>query len=181
MGMVSKKKAKKEKKNDVNEKHKKGTKERVYIDTEKARTSNQRNEVDPVKTSSERNQKENKVEKQKAAENALKGQKSNINDSLLANAETIAKETYTDSHTAGGEAAVEDDDSDEIACLHCFVKFTLANYQGHKCEKKFESGELLAGQVEASVEGVDSNSRKGGERKVFERKKGGERYERKRR
>ena len=160
--MVSKKKAKKEKKNDVNEKHKKGTKERVYIDTEKARTSNQRNEVDPVKNGSERNQKENKVEKQKAAENALKGQKSNINDSLLTDAETIAKETYTDSHTAGGEAAVEDDDSDEIACLHCFVKFTLANYQGHRCEKKLESGELLAGQVEASVEGVESNSRKEG-------------------
>ena len=101
--------------------------------------------------------KENKVEKQKAAENATKGQNSNTNDSLLANAETIAKETYTDSHTAGGEAAVEDDDSDEIACLHCFVKFTLANYQGHRCEKKLESGELLAGQVEEDGEDEDAD------------------------
>ena len=37
--------------------------------------------------------------------------------------------------------------------MHCFVKFTLANYQGHKCEKKLESGELLAGQVEEHAEG----------------------------
>merc|ERR1712108_95118 len=121
--MVSKKKAKKEKKND--EKHKKGTKERVYIDTEKARTSNSRNEVDPVKTASEKSQKQNKVEKHKAVENTLKGQKSS-KDSLLADDETVTKETDTGSVGTGGETGMEEDDdigSDNIACQYCFVMF----------------------------------------------------------
>ena len=154
--MVSKKKAKKEKKNDVNEKHKKGSKERVYIDTEKARSSNPRNEADQVKSSSEKSQKEKRVEKQ----NASKGEKSS-KDSLLTDVETVAKETDTGSVVKAGETPVEDDDSgsDEIACQYCLVMFKFANLRGHieKCEKKFEI------PVEASVEGVagvELNSRK---------------------
>ena len=173
--MVSKKKAKKEKKNDVNEKHKKGTKERVYIDTEKARTSNPRHEVDPVKTASEKSQKQNKVEKHKEyIENTFKGQKSS-KGSLLADNETVAKETDTGSVGTGEETPMEDDEddigSDNIACQYCFVMFKFDNLQGHieKCEKKHESSEaaeILAGQVEA-IEGggasqnAELNSRKG--------------------
>merc|ERR1711981_775630 len=131
--MVSRKKAKKEKKNDVNEKHKKGSKERVYIDTEKARSSHPKNEVDPVKSGSERSQKEKK--------NALKGEKSS-KDSLLADVETVAKETDTDSAVKAGETSLEDDDSgsDEIACQYCRVVFKFpANLKRHteKCEKRF--------------------------------------------
>merc|ERR1712037_220539 len=154
--MVSKKKAKKEKRNNVNEKHKKGSKERVYIDTEKARSSNPRNEADQVKSSSEKSQKEKRVEKQ----NVSKGEKSS-KDSLLTDVETVAKETDTGSAVKAGETPAEDDDSgsDEIACQYCFVPIKFANLKGHieKCEKKFEI------PVEASVEGaegVELNSRK---------------------
>jgi len=166
--MVSNKKSKKEKRSEVNEKHKKETKGRVYIDTEKAKSSNHnpRNEVDPVKTNSEKSEKNNKVEKHKHAENASKGQNSS-KDSL------VEKETDSSVASTGDSTPVEEDDigSDNIACQYCLQMFKFHNLQEHveKCEKKCsessETGEeILAGQVEA-VEGgggqnVEENSRK---------------------
>jgi len=174
--MVSSKKAKKEKRSEVNEKQKKGTKGRVYTDTERARTSNpySRNDVDPVKTGSEKSQKHNKVEKHKPAENVSKGQKIS-KGSLLADVDIVSKETDRSVASTGDTTPGEEEEdigSDNIACQYCLVMFKFDNLQEHveKCEKKkygnSETGEeMLAGQVEAvEVSGggqnVEVNSKK---------------------
>ena len=154
--IVSKKKAKKDKKSDDNEKHKKGTKERVYIDTEKARSLNHgsRNETGSEKTATEKSQKHKKVEKHKEAENMSKGEKSS-KDSLLAGGELVGKES-SNSSSVGTPLEEDDMDSDNIiGCQYCFELFKFKDLQEHtgKCEKKFETIEILAGQVEP-VEGV---------------------------
>ena len=158
--MVSSKKAKKEKRSEVNEKQKKGTKGRVYTDTERARTSNpySRNDVDPVKTGSEKSQKHNKDEKHKPAENVSKGQKIS-KGSLLADVDIVSKETDSSVASTGDTTPGEEEEdigSDNIACQYCLVMFKFDNLQEHveKCEKKkygnSETGEeMLAGQVEA--------------------------------
>merc|ERR1712013_248220 len=135
--MVSKKKPRKEKKDESKEKHKK-VRPRVYIDTEKARSMKPASRYEGEKATRvvEKSKKHSKKEKSISTdtENITKGQRSSKECFSAEAKETASPETIE-------PAPIAEDDigTDGVPCGYCHKEVAFASLTDHmdKCKKAF--------------------------------------------